>query len=420
MRMIAAIFLLLTFSLTGAAYQGISVSPTGVNVSSQSPTTVYLTFGRVKDKRPAEASWCGELISAAPDIGFKCNPGTIYGNLPDRYNQSRLNGNAVYTDIMSVPASIARRAYQAAVRGEDSRFFYVRHFVSTRGERDEYVAVTCRLTGGGARVPLSLTNIKLAFEGIDTPVLFIKVGEKLPEIKAEITYTGSGRLKGRWEVVLPGQELPAMRDLLTEGTLPAEERGQQRNYSQLKRFNVFLPPTGKLLLPGPEIARLPNIVEGQYLIIVRIEASDEREGDSNLSAAGAGRGVIHSGGVSGVPLPVLRYYVGGSSTNHSPVTSKIITQLTPLDNTVIPQTKPIIFTWTEISEAACYHIEIEDSAKNSLLSAMLPPGVRNYRAPAWLKEKTKNGELRWRVLVLNKDGKLAGETSWQNFQLAKP
>src|SRR5690606_10976638 len=110
----------------------------------------------------------------------------------------------------------------------------------------QYVAVTCRLTGGGARTPLSLTDVTIAFNS-NKPVLQVATGELLPAIDAHIAYTGTGRLTGRWEVVLPGEEMPSRFDLLTEASLPLEERPKQRRYTQLARFNVFLPPAGRVV-----------------------------------------------------------------------------------------------------------------------------------------------------------------------------
>ena len=102
---------------------------------------------------------------------------------------------------MSIPPSVARRAYQAAEAGETSSFFYVRRFVSTRGGPDEYVFVTCRLTGGGARTPLALLDVQLAF-GDDLDVFSVERDATLPPVTARIAYNGTGRLRGRWEVVL--------------------------------------------------------------------------------------------------------------------------------------------------------------------------------------------------------------------------
>ena len=231
--------------------------PTGVNVNAAGATTVFITFGNLDGYVPVEALWCGELIPASPDVGEKCDPATVFGALPVRFDRSRLSGQDGFSDVMSIPPSVARRAYQAAEAGADSRFFYVRRFVDPTGlGPDQYVAVTCRLTAGGARTPLALLDVQLAFAG-DEPVLAVRTGDAPPPVEARIAYTGTGRLVGRWEVVLPGEEPPTAEDLLTEATLPAELRGTQRRYTELERFNLFLPPTGEVVIAGPDPRRLP-------------------------------------------------------------------------------------------------------------------------------------------------------------------
>src|SRR5690606_14693876 len=98
-----------------------------------------------------------------------------------------------FTDIMTIPASVSRRAFQAAQRGEPSDFFYVRRF--TDGVTDTYVTVTCRMAGGGARVPLALTEVRLSFatpEG-ERPVYFLGRDEDLPRFGAHLRYNGGGR-----------------------------------------------------------------------------------------------------------------------------------------------------------------------------------------------------------------------------------
>ncbi|MGH7622114.1 MAG: hypothetical protein ACREMU_07215, partial [Gemmatimonadaceae bacterium] len=167
----------------------VRVNPTGVSVSSMSATTVYLTYGGLRNQRAVDARWCGELVPATPAIGLRCDPATVYGLLPARYDLAR-PGTTGYTDIMSIPSSVARMAYQAAQRGATSTFFYVRRFVSTTGAPDEYVAVTCRLTGGGARAPFSLTDVHLEFGG-DDALPFVSPGEAPPPIAARIVYTGT-------------------------------------------------------------------------------------------------------------------------------------------------------------------------------------------------------------------------------------
>ena len=139
------ILILLSLTLTLPGFAQIKVHPSGVNVNTNGATTVFLSFGRLVDQVPVEAFWCGEIN----EITNECVPNTLFGRLPIRYDLSKIDANGRFTDIMSIPASVARRAYQAAQQGDDSRFFYVRRFQSTVGALDEYVAVTCRLAGGG-------------------------------------------------------------------------------------------------------------------------------------------------------------------------------------------------------------------------------------------------------------------------------
>jgi len=398
----------------------VRVNPTGVNVNMNGATTVFLTFGGLGNYRPVEATWCGELISAAPDVGLKCNPATIFGRLPIRFDQSRLSGIGGFTDVMSIPPSVARRAYQAAESGQKSSFFYVRRFVSSTGGADQYVAVTCRMAGGGARVPFSLVDVSIKFD-VETPILFLKPGEVAPQSSARILYNGTGRLKGRWEIVFPGEQMPSERDLLTEATLPTEERGTQRRYTELDRFNVFLPPTGEYLLPGPDPSRIPTTTEGMYLLLLRVEVSDDKEGDSNLESAGAGTGIVHAGAVAGFPLPPLRYVIGaGNSDLSATVPSTQLRAVTPIVDAAIGADAPISFSWTESGmRAAFFRVELWNDS-GEVLSAIVPRGPGLYQAPSWLREKAGITPLRWRVLALDLLGRTIADVQWMSFSLAPP
>ncbi len=417
--------LLLVLAAQAAAQNEIKVSPKSVNVYSQGATTVFLTYGNLGNYRPAETAWCGDVIPAAPDLGVKCAPGTIYGTLPNRFDISRRSGNNGYTDVVSVPASIARKAYQAAAAGEDSRFFYVRRFISQTGGPDQYIEVTMRLTGNGAGVPFSLTDVQLGFgtstgvsaSGQEPQVLFVAPGQRLPQVRAEIKYTGTGRLRGRWELVRPGDPLPEPRDLLTEASLPIEERGTQKRYSQLGRFNIFLAPNGRVTLPGPDLSRVSTELAGGYLILLRVEASDDRENDSNLGAVGAGTGIVHSGAAAGFPLPALRVVVGGGDNAANVTTLPKFNALTPRDGIDLPASLPVDFTWAALPAADFYRLEVEDDAGKSILAAVLKADTRSYRAPSWFKTKAGLAPLRWRVAAFDRAGNRIGETPAQSFRL---
>jgi hypothetical protein len=414
MRARAALLLVLAAT---PAHAQVRVNPTGVSVSSMSATTVFLAYGGLRNQVPRDAFWCGELLPATSAVGSKCDPATLYGRLPSRYDRSVL-GTGAFTDLMSIPASVVRAAYQAAVRGPTSKFFYVRRFQSLTGGPDEYVAVTCRLTGGGAHVPLSLTDVHLQFDGADA-LPFIARGETLPTVSARIAYTGTGRLIGRWEVVLPGEDPPSAHDLLTEASLPPDERGSQRIFTRLQHFNIFLPPKGSVTLPGPEVSLFPSIAEGTYQILMRVEASDDREGDSDLGAAGAGTGIVHSGAVAGFPLPVLRYIVAGNGARTPVGTAAGLRLIAPADGDTLAAGSPLTLLWLTGPSASAdfYRIDLETDDGSPLLSALLPRAARRYEAPPWIVSRAGAHAIRWRVTGLAADGSQVGTSAWRTVRL---
>lgn len=383
-----------------AEAQSIRVNPTGVNVNSQNPTTVFLTFGPIPSGYvAAEAIWCGELVPApSPAQGLACRPDTIYGSLPLRYDRSQTSGNGGFTDIMSIPSSVARRAYFAAVRGASAGFFYVRRFVSTFGGPDQFVNVTCRMTGGGARVPFALTAVELK-NGSAEPILFINKGEGFPAVQAEIHYNGTGRLKGRWEIVQPGEDPPSDTDLLTEATLPVEDRASQKRYTQVARFDHFLPPAGKftLKLENPETKWLT--ADGQYLLLLRIEAVDDKEGDSDLGELGVGNGVVHSGAVAGFPLPTLKFFF--SSDERKLWQSHGI--INPADQLSFVLGQPTIFRWRELPNTTVYRLEFRENT-NRVFAALLPSATTFYRLPSWFPDKFKTKNVQWSITALDDKG----------------
>lgn len=406
------VFTLICFANFSPA-QTIRVNPTGVNVNSQNPTVVSLVFGQIPPGYvPAEALWCGELIPApAPALGLQCRPDSVFGTLPARYNRAQTTGNLGLSDIMAIPTSVVRRAYQSAVAGENAGFFYVRRFVSTTGEPDQFVNVTCRMTGGGARVPFALTNVEIKTLS-NEPVLFLKPGEKFPKISVEIQYNGTGRLKGRWEIVQPGEESPNEFDLLTEATLPIEKRGTQKRFMQVSRFNHFLPPGSKFTLNFGENERVPTNVEGQYILLLRIEATDDKESDTNLAAVGAGGGVVHNGAVAGFPMPSLKYFVVGKSDailweidSHEQVSERNAAEIN----------KSVVFSWKPLPSAALYKLEFFDDRENVVLSALLLPPVTAYQMPSWFREQWFSKKIEWRVVAINSAGKIAKDSKKQQL-----
>lgn len=412
-----ALFAVLVAALPALAQ--IRRDPVGVNVNTQGATTVFISYGNVQGKIAAEAVWCASLVPASPDLGMKCNPAQTWGRLPARYDLTRTSGVDGLTDIMTITQNVARRAYESAAKGAASSFFYVRRFTDPAGGPDEYVFVTCRLAGGGASVPLALTDVQLQFT-TDKPVLSTRVGDAPPAFAAEITYNGTGRLAGRWEVVMPGDPLPTSEDLLTEASLPIELRNSQKRYAQLERFNVFLPPGGRYRLAGPAPAKLPAGVEGLYQILLRIEATNDREGNTNLAELGSGGGVVNSGGVAGFPMPVLRYYVGSTNPALEPGVREQIEQLTPLEGAEVQRSGSLEFTFrADLPEIVLSRLEVRDVSQTIVLAAIVERGTGRYVAPSWLAGSVTGNDLSWRIVGLNADGAVVQSSAWRALKYAE-
>jgi hypothetical protein len=163
-----------------------------------------------------------------------------------------------------------------------------------------------------------------------------------------------------------------------------------------------LPPTGQVFLPGPNPDRIPKGATGLHLILLRIEATDDREADSTIQT-----GIVSSGGVAGFPMPVLRYFIGTSEGK--------LALLEPQPDSKLSLLKPIQFAWQGIAGAGGYRLEIKDQDR-IILSALLSADRTTYTAPPWLKEKIQT-PLTWKIQALKSDGSILSESPSQQFQL---
>ncbi len=416
----------LAWSLTG-------VNPTGVNINRHGVSTVFLTFQGTSAETPGAAFWCTRL-SAPPNVVTAtnpCVPGSVIGSLPARFDLATPSGALIpqvtppvgerpvieagarnTTDIMTIPASVARRALQLAREGEPSAFFYVREFVTAEGLRS-YVSVTCRMAGGGARSPLALIEVDPGFvDDNDTHVRFFEERTTPPELVANLRYTGTGRLRGRWEVVMPGEPLPSVFDLLPAGSLPVEQRGLQKPYTVLSRFDVLLPPLGEFQLPGPPRARIPTGLRGAYQLLLRIEATGDKEGDSNTLD-----GIAQSGGVAGFPMPVVRYFVGLPDTAPSVQSlSASLQAVAPPDDARVGAAQPLYLAWSDALVRPRLQLEIANAVGEVVFTAMLPGGNAQYLVPRHVRERA-SGTLLWRVIEPQSGGTTEAVTSWRRILL---
>jgi len=272
------------------------------------------------------------------------------------------------------------------------------------------------MAGGGARVPLSLTKVIPYFNTTQGPqqVYLLAKNEPSPTVGVTIFYTGSGQLKGRWEVVQPGQQPPSDFDLLSQASLPLEQRATQRRYTLLERFNMMLPPTGKITISGPKPQNIPNQIIGPYQLLFRIEATPDKEGDSDI-----GFGVVHNGGVAGFPLPSLRYYVASrAGINHAKVqhSSNPIKLISPRENTPI-HLASLQFSWQPLANISLYQLQVFNR-QGALFSALIKRHQSYYTPLDFLAEPLlANRNNRWRINALNATGQVIATSKWQSFTI---
>ncbi len=396
---------LLALWSSGAAHAVTTVSPNGVTVSASGPSTAFLTFQALDPKENStQAFWCGAVTAGVTGGSVTavnpCVPGTTYGVLPQRNDLSRISGSGAqrnFADVMTIPGAVARRAYQDAQAGKSSGFYYVRQFTGGAGG-DRWVVVACRLAGSGAAGPLALTGVRVAFQTATGEATIVNVarGESVPRFGATLSYNGSGTLRGRWEAVLPGDTIPTHQDLLSEASLPPEQRSLQRRYTLVERFEAPLSPGGRTYLPGPDRSRVPVHTDGTHRLLLRIEGSE---------------------GVAGFPMPVLQYHVGAAESLaglRRPIASVPaggVTQLLPEDAAALGPSRPLRLSWREAPGAAVYRVEFADE-KEILFSAVVEAGTTQYDAPPFLRGRPEKS-IRWRVLSLGRGSEVTGASGFR-------
>lgn len=416
----------------------VSVTPNTVTVSSTGVNRALLVFNGTLGQQAVDAFWCGQ-ISAPPNTPLPfdpCVPGTLFGSLPrDLAVVTTFNNglNSFTSDVMTMPASVARRAYQAASSGQQSTFFYVRRFVNGVGI-SEYIAVTLRLSAGFAGAEFSLKTIKLKFagKGPSKGIYTFARDDKLPAFGARILYNGSGRIRGRWEVIKVGNARELSQQLLRSTGPNQVVQILQTRFTEIGRFDTFLPPTGSFYLPGPDASKLPKNVIGDYIVVLLIEggpATFNALAASLATFACVPPGVMLPPGSPPLPdctslgafaqfIPVLRYYIGDDSARVPAERGSNIpmTLHGPVADSVLPEGMPLRFSWLSVANVRFYRLEIWDQ-KEELLSAIIDGDNQGYFAPSWLKTRA-TGDLRWRVSALDANGVLLAQSEWRNLRIA--
>jgi hypothetical protein len=154
--------------------------------------------------------------------------------------------------------------------------------------------------------------------------------------------------------------------------------------------------------------------DGPYRILLRVEATQEKEGNSDTLA-----GIAQSGGVAGFPLPVLQFFIGTAealAAAQEAITLGSLTLLLPGDGLEVGTGSPVHFSWVTIPEASAYRLELRDETAE-VLNAVVGAGTASYTTPPWLL-KTATTALRWRVVAVDPEGRSVARSDWRGLRTA--
>ncbi len=380
-----------------------------VDVSPQSPTPVNIRYTLAGADAAGAGSFCSALIGPYPASGVAnanpCAPGSALGNANPAMGFASTGTQT--GELLVVPESIARQAAARALASGNGIFYFVRAFNAGR-----FAVVQLRLNAGSASTPLSFQEVRLGFRdggGLQN-IGFFKRGQVMPPVAAMLRYQGAGVLRARWELVQPNDPAPSALDLRAEADLTVQERVQQRRYRVLDRVNIYLPPNGQAVISGPNPRLLANELYGQYLLVLRIEASDSVSGG------------LASAGQAGFVLPVLRYFVGetnGPNTARAGAKEPLtLDLLSPLAAALLPAQGAAAFSWEPEPGVGLYRLEIEANGKVAFAARVRPaatPGAISYTAPPFLQSQLSGKATRWRVVAMAADGSFLGASDWREI-----
>jgi hypothetical protein len=291
----------------------------------------------------------------------------------------------------------ARLSGALAQQTGNSSLYFVRQF-----QDGSFAVVQLQAVGSSLADPLTLTDVQLAFRTGRgrQPTVGLAPGEAVPPSFGDIYYTGSGTLRGRWEVVEPGFPVPDRSDLVPEAAVARSDRGQQRRYRLVERFEYALGPGGHFVLPGPDPARLPVRQTGGYLVLLRIEAVP----------AGTHFGVAAEHGAAPFSLPVLVYQVGAGIDGSTALAARFVELID-----VRPGRVPTL-AWRALAEAASWRVELADANGIIVGSKFLRREQTRYDLTGVLAQRTQGKAVQWRVQAFDAGRKPIGRSDWKDIK----
>ncbi len=372
----------------------ISTNPRAIAASITATTSQFIAYSfsaGIPRVAAADGIFCTALTIPTPVSGatgsYPCVSNTEFARHPTDQTSFRTvqqNGSVVRaTETIRIPSAVTRTAQSLGA----ATFYFVRRF-----EPLGFAVVEIRATGAIMNAPIALSDVRLVFDTSQGPqsLVFVARSAALPPVTATLFYTGSGVLRGRWELVLPGDVAPTERDLLPEASLPRSERGTQRRYFLLQRFEQLLPGNGRAELKLPSINPVlgATAFDGQYQLLLRIEAEPSIYGGES--------------GAANFAMPLLRYFVGSITAP-----AARIALITATVNFVGAQPT---FNWSPVAQARYYRVEVADRNNTVTYSAIVRDSERSYSALPGLSAAPGS---QWRVQAIDETSQPVGESPWR-------
>ena len=312
--------------------------------------------------------------------------GNVVGSTSRRISQSvppevsPSSYDVTITETLVIPGSVTYKAYK-----QGATSILVRRVFSD-GEAPALTVDSSPIQISGSNTAgLSLGRQELYFESSSVRPL-INQDSTLHAI-TRLSYTGSGLLKGVWEIATPAS---------TSGT---------PSYRILRTVRQYLPAGGDIQLRSPALS---TQIPGRYLVRFRIE---EPVSFDDLS---------------------LEYFVGRRPVSEPPVN---ITLLQPAGGSVLRKAQA--FRWQPVAQVQAYRLEVYEKGLRSapeLLSDSLTESDKGEQSPEFLTGAPAAGALVpgdkvvlqlsalteshlksghdywWRVLAIGHNGKIISQS----------
>ncbi len=368
------------------AISGGSVQPASITIPLAQPTTITVTWLVNSSPVPAStytvSSALGQFLAVGKGNTPLATVNTVLSSVVNVPAGFAGTGTAIITETVAVPAEVSVRAQRLGAYS----VVYARSF--SDGSATTGTLQANILIGGSGLASFGISRIALSFN--DGAVVRVVPARSALGAVADLTYAGSGVLRGYWEVADPGS---------TSGT---------PFFRLLQAVSQGAGGSGRAQLRSPA---LPTELTGLHM--VRLRLTDP---------------------APAFDPPVLYYYVGEAKPG-TPFSFTPMTVLNPPDHAYLdPRTQ---FSWQAVKDARVYKIEIfanPDTSANALpdlggapaasdpllmqralsrpaMAGMLVAAPRTQTAlsASTLAKLQPRRSYFWRVQTIGRDGALLGE-----------